>query len=185
MHNIEIRRPHVTDIEELHEFFHTVITNAFAREGLADLVEDIEYEIETKRQCLKRDFDSNGKNQYFLIAVDNQHNNIVGTIEYAPARELVVKETNRALQGMNEVGTVFVHPDYQRRGISALLWNMIFLTFLNRGIEEFCLDSGYKNAQKIWQKKFGEPDYFLKAYWGEGHDHMIWKRRTEDMSIIF
>jgi hypothetical protein len=70
-------------------------------------------------------------------------------------------------------------------GVGTLLWNTIFLTFLNRGIEEFCLDSGYINAQEIWKKKFGEPDYLLKDYWGKGHDHMIWKRRTNEMSIIF
>jgi GNAT superfamily N-acetyltransferase len=80
------------------------------------LLDDIEYELEIKKQYLKRDFDSNGENQYFLIAVDKNNNKIIGTIEYSLARGLVVTETNGALQGMKEVGTVFVHPDYQRHG---------------------------------------------------------------------
>ena len=45
----------------------------------------------------------------------------------------------------------------------------------DKGINQFCLDSGYSNAQKIWRKKFGEPDYFIKDYWGEDRHHLIWK----------
>lgn len=50
--------------------------------------------------------------------------------------------------------------------------------------KEFCLDSGYTNAQKVWKKKFGEPDYLLKDYWGEGFDHMIWRGRTNDGVVV-
>jgi GNAT superfamily N-acetyltransferase len=84
-----------------------------------------------------------------------------------------------------EIGTVFVHPGYQRRGIGSLLFNTMLLTFLNRGIEEFCMDSGYASAQTIWTRKLGDPDYWLKDYWGEGSDHMIWKRKVKDVPIIF
>jgi len=42
-------------------------------------------------------------------------------------------------------------------------------------IREFCLDSGYESAQKIWINKFGNPQYHLKDYWGEAADHMIWR----------
>jgi len=41
----------------------------------------------------------------------------------------------------------------------------------------FCLDSGYKKAQSIWQKKFGKPDFILEHFWGENSHHMIWKRK--------
>jgi hypothetical protein len=61
----------------------------------------------------------------------------------------------------------------------------MILTLINKGINEFCPDSGYPNAQKIWRKKLGEPDYLLKDYWGPGHDHMIWRRSTHDIRIIF
>ncbi|WP_317911749.1 hypothetical protein [Clostridioides difficile] len=44
-----------------------------------------------------------------------------------------------------------------------------------KGIKEFCMDSGYSNAQKIWRKRFGEPEYFLENYWAEGQHHLIWK----------
>lgn len=86
---------------------------------------------------------------------------------------------------MREIGTVFVLPDYQRRGIGSLLLSSMFLTFLGNGIQEFCLDSGYTKSQKIWERKFGKADYILKDYWSEGSDHMIWRRNTKDMNIIF
>lgn len=185
MYNVEIRRPRMEDNEELNQFFSTVIKDTFAREGLSQLLDDIENEIENKKKYLKCDFDSNGKNRYFLIALDRSGNKVIGTIEYGPASELINNCTDKALKELYEVGTVFVHPDYQRRGIGTLLLNVMLLTLQNREIEEFCLDSGYTNAQKVWKKKFGEPDYLLKDYWGEGCDHMIWRRCTNDMSIIF
>jgi GNAT superfamily N-acetyltransferase len=180
LYNVEIRRPRIEDCEELHQFFTTVIKDTYAREGLSQLIDDIENEIENKKQYLKWDFESNGKNRYFLVALDKNSNKIIGTIEYGPASELIAMCTDGALKEWYEVGTVFVHPDYQRVGIGTLLLNEMFLTLKNKGIKEFCLDSGYTNAQKVWKKKFGEPDYLLKDYWGEGFDHMIWRRCTND-----
>lgn len=46
MYNVEIRRPRTQDMEELHPFFRTVITHTFAKEGLSELADDIENEIE-------------------------------------------------------------------------------------------------------------------------------------------
>ncbi|MFC3884980.1 GNAT family N-acetyltransferase [Bacillus songklensis] len=185
MYNIEIRRPRIEDNEELNQFFSKVIRETFASEGLSEMLDDIENEIENKKQYLKCDFDSNGQNRFFWIALDNNDNKVIGSIEYGPVSELINICTDGALKEWFEVGTVFVHPDYQRRGIGTLLLNVMLLTLQIRGIEEFCLDSGYTNAQKIWKKKFGEPDYLLKDYWGEGCDHMIWKRCTNEMSIKF
>lgn len=179
-----IRRPQKVDIEELDLFFSKVIKDTFEREGLSELKDDIKAEIENKNQYLRDDFDSLGKNRYFMIAIDTEYNKVIGTIEYGPASELINICTNGAMKDLYEVGTVFVHPNFQGRGVGSLLLSVMFLTLLNRGIKEFCLDSGYNNAQKIWKKKFGEPDYLLENYWGEGADHMIWRRNTRDMSII-
>ncbi|MEI5907464.1 GNAT family N-acetyltransferase [Bacillus spongiae] len=183
MQNIEIRRPRSEDSIELNQFFSTVIKDTFAKEGLSEMHDFIENEIENKKQYLKCDLDSNGENRYFLIAIDKNSHKIIGTIACGPASELIISCTGRALKELYEVGTIFIHPDYQKRGIGTLLINELFLTFQNRDIKEFCLDSGYKNAQKVWMKKFGKPDYLLKDYWGEGRDHMIWKKSTHDMAI--
>lgn len=170
---MEIRRPRFEEIGDLHEFFRIVITNTFIREGLDELVNDIETEIESKINFLKSDFDSNGEKRFFLIALEEEK--IIGTIEYGPSSELIHVCTDGVLKDLVEIGTVFVLPDYQRQGVGNRLLNEMVRTLHNREIEEFCLDSGYGNAQKIWKKKFGEPDYLLKDYWGKGQDHMIWK----------
>lgn len=177
MADVLIRRPNTSDIEELNQFFHLVITDTFAKEGIANLVDDIEAEIVCKKKYLKHDFESNGEKRYFLIALEEDK--IIGTIEYGPSSELITVCTDGEYKNLVEVGTVFVLPPYQRQGIGTKLLNEMVQTLRNRGIEEFCLDSGYGLAQQIWQKKFGEPNYLLKDYWGKGQDHMIWKITME------
>ncbi len=173
---ILVRRPKTQDVKELNQFFRIVITDTFAREGLSGLVDDIEAEIESKKKYLQLDLASNGEKRYFLIAL--AENKIIGTIEYGPASQLVQDCTKGKLGNLVEVGTVFCLPNYQRQGIGNKLLIEMLQTLKRRGILEFCLDSGYKNAQTIWKKKFGEPDYLLKDYWGQGQDHMIWKVLT-------
>lgn len=177
--NIEIRRPTNDDIFKLERFFRSVVTDTFHKEGIENLDEDLEDEIEIKINFLQDDLQSNGETRYFLIAVLGER--IVGTIEYGAASELINRCTNNALKDLYEVGTVFVDPDYQRKGIANLLLQCIYTRLKNRGVKECCLDSGYGRSQKIWQKKFGTPDYFLKDYWGEGNHHMIWRLRVEEL----
>ena len=66
MYNVAIRRPNSDDLEELHLFFRIVITNTYKDEGLSQLLDDIENEIDMKKQYLKTDFDSNGENVTFI-----------------------------------------------------------------------------------------------------------------------
>jgi GNAT superfamily N-acetyltransferase len=174
--NVVIRRPRTEDIEELNQCFRIVITDTFRREGLVGLIDDIEAEIDSKKNYLQLDLDSKGEKRYFLIALAG--NKIIGTIEYGPASKLIHDCTNGKLGNLVEVGTVFVLPDYQRQGIGNKLLSEMLQTLKGRGIVDFCLDSGYKTAQTIWKRKFGEPDYLLKDYWGQGQDHMIWKIST-------
>lgn len=179
MLNVELRRPKSEDKKELNIFFRTVITDTFMKEGIGDKLEDLEDEIEVKQTYLESDLESNGEKRFFLIALDGAK--IIGTIEYGAASDLIRKCTDNAFKDLIEVGTVFVDPDYQRKGIGNLLLNKMYRTLSNKGIEEFCLDSGYMRAQKIWKKKYGDADYLLEDYWGEGYHHMIWRVKMEDL----
>lgn len=179
MRNIEISRPKFEDIERINEFFEIVLRDTFERNGIADLVNLIEEEIKDKRRCLNQDIESDGKNRYFLIAKEDD--NIVGSIEYGPSNELIISCTNGELKELVEIGTVFVHPDYQNKGIGSRLLNLIFIELKKKGIKEFCLDSGYKSAQKTWINKLGNPEYYFKDYWGEDADHMVWRTSIEDV----
>ncbi|HFK1762939.1 GNAT family acetyltransferase [Bacillus wiedmannii] len=185
MYNVEIRRPNSDDLNELNLFFRLVITHTFKNEWLSKLLDDIENEIHTKKQYLKNDLESNGESRYFLLAIDTSNDKIIGTIEIGPASTLIHSCTGGVLKDLYEIGTVFVLPEYQRKGIGNVLLNAMYITLLSRGITEYCLDSGYKKAQSIWTKKFGEPSYVLKDYWGESSDHMIWKKSLHDTPIIF
>lgn len=171
--NVEIRRPGIEDCQTLNEFFRLVITDIYAKEGLAELTDDMENEIETKNKYIEADLDSAGENRYFLLAC--RDHKIIGTIEYGMASKLIDRLSAGSLKELVEIGTVFVHPDYQGQGVGNLLLDAMYLALANKRIQEFCLDSGYKRAQKIWKKKFGVPAYLIKDYWSEGFDHMIWK----------
>jgi GNAT superfamily N-acetyltransferase len=74
-----------------------------------------------------------------------------------------------------------VSPGYQKKGIGNLLLQEMYRTLQYIGVEEFCLDSGYRSAQAIWRGKFGEPDYVMKDYWGDGFHHMIWKLNVNNL----
>lgn len=178
MINVEIRRPTIEETKQLNEFFRIVIIDTYTKEGIGEKLDDINEEIKVKEKYLESDFESNGEKRYFLIAFVDEK--IIGSIEFGPASDLIISCTNNAFKELVEIGTVFVHPDYQRIGVGNLLLNKIYSTLHKKGIEEFCLDSGYTSAQKIWKKKFGEPDFLLKDYWCEGYDHMIWRNNISD-----
>lgn len=176
---IIITRPTKEEVEALHDFFETVITDTFRKEGIGDKKEDLIAEIETKKHYLAMDLESNGENRYFLIA--KIENRIMGSIEYGSSSELICQITNDKLRDIKEIGTVFVHPEYQRRGVGSLLLKAIYEELDKNKLKVFCLDSGYKHAQDVWKKKFGVPDYLIKDYWDIGYDHMIWKLKLEDI----
>lgn len=183
MHTIKIKRPTFEDREALIRFFSVVVTDTFEKEGIGHLREDRENEISDKISFLDMDLSSNGHDRFFYIAEDDGR--IVGTIEHGPANALIREGSGGELENDTEVGTVFVHPGEQGRGIGSLLVNVMALTLRAKGFERFCLDSGYASAQRIWTKKFGEPNYVLRNYWGEGSDHTIWAVRLSDLSIEF
>lgn len=179
MDNIAISRPNTEEAELINEFFKIVLIDTFKRNDIENLVDTLAEEIEDKRKCLNQDIESNGVNRYFLIAKDNDK--IVGSIEYGPSNDLIYSCTNGELKDLVEIGTVFVHPDYQNKGIGSRMLNEIFKRLREQGIEEFCFDSGYKKAQKTWSKMFGIPEYHLKDYWGKDADHMVWRIKVQDV----
>ena len=180
---VEINRPLPGDRQMINDFFAKVVRDTFVKEGLGDDTGDINNEIRNKIAYLQKDYETGGRERFFLIAKDGDK--IIGTIEYGPVSSLINKLTQDRYTDRVEIGTVFIDPDYQGRGIAALLLNCIYLIMQNNGITDFFLDSGYTIAKQIWRKKFGEPDYLFKDYWGEGYDHYIWKLKIADRIIQF
>lgn len=179
MRGLEISRPKLEDIEIINMFFEIVIRDTFEKNGISHFIDTIEEEIKDKRKFLNQDIESGGKDRFFLVAKDKEK--IVATIEYGPSNDLIDTCTKGELKEVVEIGTVYVHPDYQNKGIGSQMLTSIFFKLQEKGIDEFCFDSGYKTAQKIWINKFGNPQYCLQDYWGSGEHHMVWRLRLKDV----
>jgi len=119
----------------------------------------------------------------FLIA--RFKGKIVGVIAFGPCGDIINECSEGKYEDVGEIGTAFVLPGYQNKGIGTLLLNSMYITLISRNIEAFCLDSGYTKAKQVWSKKLGEPNIVMKDYWGEGFDHFIWYRKIEDITITF
>jgi len=172
MKNIQINEALIKDKARINEFFEIVLMHTFEANGITEIEGLLTEEIEDKRLCLDQCFDSKGLDRYFLIGKVDEL--IVASVEYGLSNKLLNDCTNGVLKDMLEIGTVFVHPDYQQRGIGHMMLTKIFERLLSQGVKKVCFDSGYKTAQKIWKKKFGQPTYYLKDYWGDDSHHMVW-----------
>lgn len=183
MKGIMIRRPKIEEIDSIHEFFTIVLKDTFERNDLNELKDLLEEEIIDKKRCLKQDFDTFGKERFFLFAI--YEGQIIGSIEYGISNDLMNECTNMEMKDILEIGTVFVLPKFQKKCVGSTLLYQLFHELDKKGIKEFCFDSGYKKAQKTWCRKFGNPSYFLEDYWGEGAHHMVWRILVKDALNLF
>lgn len=180
--NITISKPALQEISPLDEFFQFILTDTFDRNGYDDLTELRDSEIQLKKEMLRGSLESDFSEHFFLIA-KLEDGTVVGTISVGPANEDIIECTNHAYEGLLEIGSLFIHPDYQKQGIASRLILEVEKILLAQGIKSYCLDSGYQMAQKTWTQKFGSPQYLIKDHWGEGADHMIWKVEIQTTAL--
>jgi GNAT superfamily N-acetyltransferase len=167
-----ISNPTTADKKSAYKVFETSIPDAFEKEGIGSLKEFINSEILFKKHMLDLSIDSPDSGIYFLVA--RLGDTVVGTISFGSCGEDIKKCTENQLSNIGELGSLYVLPDYQEQGIGSALINAMVSWLNKQGIDQFCLDSGYKRAQKRWIRKFGQPYKIVKDYWGPGSDHMIW-----------
>lgn len=170
---ITIERPDRLDVTSIEALFERVLKDNWLKNGLWDLQAELHEEIEVKKTFLALDFDTQGKEKYFLIAKVDE--TVVGTIEIGDANDTIKACDDELLNQLPEIGTVFVLPEFQGKGIGSKLMEAMSQHLKNERYKGFCIDSGYKSAQGIWLHKFGAPTYLLKDHWGPGLDHMVWK----------
>jgi GNAT superfamily N-acetyltransferase len=176
MKGLMIKRPDKSREEEINAFFRLVLEDTFQANGLDDMTQLLEEEIEEKGKLLAKDFISRGQGVCFLIA--EMDGEIVGTIEYGTSNPLIQQCTDHALDEVMEVGTVFVHPAYQGKGIGQAMSLAILQRMQAAGQEDFCFDSGYPLAQGVWSHIYGAPEYLKKDFWGKDADHMVWHKKV-------
>ncbi|WP_440117821.1 GNAT family N-acetyltransferase [Paenibacillus sp. QZ-Y1] len=172
-----------SDLEGAYQVFETSIPFAFNQEGIGSLHEDIQGEIEHKKALLHSALHSDNtkkSNVFFLLA--KRDDRIVGTISFGPCGKEIQECTDHQLNNIGELGSLYVLPEVQGQGIASALIQALVTELQRRGIQQFCLDSGYRTAQKKWQRKFGEPYAVAKNYWGEGTDHIVWLCEVKDFT---
>lgn len=178
INGIVISNPTRVDIQSAYEVFEKSISDAFAKEGLEHLKEEMTGEIEHKKHLLNLALELPDSDIYFLIAKLDE--TVVGTISFGPCGEAIKECTKNQLKGVGELGSLYVLPSYQGQGVGSALIKALVTHIHDQGTNQFCLDSGYKRAQKRWVEKFGNPYKVVKDYWGLGVDHMIWLCKVLD-----
>ncbi|MCM3783505.1 GNAT family N-acetyltransferase [Neobacillus mesonae] len=160
------------------KLFETTIPDTYAKEGIGHLEEDMEQEIHSKKKLIRLSLDSSRPEAFLLVAkIDDT---IVGCISYAPCGEDIRICTEHQLDDVGELGSLYVLPNYQGQGVGSALIKAMTATLNERGIEKFCLDSGYKIAQQKWLHKFGKPYAVVEDYWGPDTTHMVWLCNVKD-----
>ena len=167
-----IKKPVETDISGLQDFLELVISDTSKKEGIEEDDFVLE-EVESKMKVLKNYLQEPDKDSRFLIALDGEK--IIGTISSTLCGGKILELLGNEVKREFQIGIIYIHPDYQRKGVATNLFNEMNEILKNRGITNFYLDSGYIEAQKYWKKKLGAPLFIEKDCWGEGVDHMIWK----------
>jgi GNAT superfamily N-acetyltransferase len=175
---LTIRRLKPEDKEAATRIFEISITDAFEQEGLGDLREDIQHEIEGKSKLVLSSLSGDHPDTFFMLA--KLDGTAAGTISFGPCGEDIRVCTGGELDGTGELGSLYVLPQFQGQGVGSALIKSMAAWLKRQGIQQFCLDSGYKRAQQRWLRKFGAPYKTVQDYWGLGNDHMIWLCDVKD-----
>lgn len=180
MDTVKIEKLMLEDLKSAEIVFETAIPDAFVKEGLTLMDEDIRNEISNKKQMLVRSLEDPKAELRFLVAkLDDQ---VIGTISFGPCGSDILKCTDNELSEIGELGSLYILPDFQNQSVGSNLIQAMLQILHKNDISQFCLDSGYKRAQKRWIRKFGEPYKVVNDYWGPGFEHMIWLCQVDDFT---
>lgn len=168
-----IRNANHDDLPGLDIFFELVLRDVFEKENLGHRTEILEQEISSKQSQIRNVLDQTGQRDVFLVAEES--GDIIGTVAYIPCNAVICSLSKGELESYGEVGTVFVRPDRQKQGIGRALRTAMDQALLDQGITEYVLDTGYGAAQNYWKQQLGDPIIVAVDYWGDGHDHLVWK----------
>jgi predicted cupin superfamily sugar epimerase/GNAT superfamily N-acetyltransferase len=153
------------DRKEVEAFYRETIADTFKRNGIDD-PDGVKEEVKHQMETFDRQTD-----RVLLARISDR---LVGTIACGQQNRSVRNNIEESLKELPEIKGVYVHPDYQSRGIGTRLWKTMLTSLYKEGVEKACLDSGYRLSQKYWTKKIGEPEITIKDYWGKGEHQMIW-----------
>ncbi|AJD89840.1 hypothetical protein JMA_05230 [Jeotgalibacillus malaysiensis] len=166
---MDIRQLQENDLSSLDEMIFKCQTALISNENVTDKEWLIEKETERLRKVARRILLSDEETM-FVALEDTQ---VLGTIACMIPGELITCGLEPE-DGVFEVGSIYIHPEYQRKGVGHALLQHTQGWLLENGHSKFYLDAGFVSSQTYWKKRLGEPDILLEDYWGGGFNHMIW-----------
>jgi len=169
--DFKLRNVQASDMKKLNSFFDEVIEHTLLKEGIACSQEEIEEEINDKMIKVKDSLKENSLTAFLMAEIDGV---IIATISINPPGEFSKQHMGSKAENVLEIASLYIKPSYQSKGIGKQLLSYAVEDLKARGYKGFLLDSGYKEAQKVWQHLLGKPDIVLKDFWEAGADHMFW-----------
>jgi len=169
------------DLTSVKALFDVCIHSTFIQENLLHLSDVCQSEIQYK--CALIDDALGPKQRGFRFWVARTNDQIVGIISYGPCGEDIIKASKGTLAHLGEVGSLYVLPEYQNRGVGSALIQAVLVELAREGISQFVLDSGYRLAQARWKRKFGDPWIEIPDYWGPAMPHCVWRCQTAEFLV--
>ncbi|KIL51366.1 hypothetical protein KP77_08780 [Jeotgalibacillus alimentarius] len=174
---MNIRTLQESDLPSLDDMILECQTALISSENVNDKEWLIEKETERLCQVARRILTS--EQEIMFVAVEGEK--VIGSIACMTPGELITCGLEPE-EGVFEVGSIYIHPDYQRQGTGHALLQYIREYLIERNHSKFYLDAGFVSSQTYWKKRLGEPDLILEDYWGGGFDHMIWIGKLKNSS---
>lgn len=175
--NLALCQPDFTLFPLIVDLFTDSISNTFKLNNIHNN-EELKYEINEKSSWVKDFIESKNHSSLFLIAKYDA--DVAGIAGYFPVSKTIRKNSPTLSEKDIEIGSVYIRPQYQKRGITRILLRALLEEMKIKGIREFCLDCGYPTSQVYWKKIFGNPIREFPNYFGENESYMIWKINVEE-----
>ncbi|MGI1822618.1 GNAT family N-acetyltransferase [Exiguobacterium sp. TRN 1102] len=158
-----------SDVKSLQRLFMESLSDLIRRERFedADLLDE---EVARLNTTIQDHFDDDTVDLYVV----EEDGILVGAGALLPPNDIISGNIQIERDAI-ELGSVYVSPRMQQRGVGQFLLEEMMREILARGKKVFYLDAGFPSAQAYWQKRLGEPSHILEHYWGPGASHMIWQ----------
>jgi GNAT superfamily N-acetyltransferase len=154
-----------------------IVTDGFVEEGI-----DIRKEKKHLDEELRIQFERiREHSHHYLLAQKGKA--VIGMIAHLQpcgAVRLAMKNLDMGSPSIREIVAVYVHPDYQRRGIGSRLFSEMLDVLRHDKVEYFSVSTGYKKGRAFWTKKLGRVSELLPAYYN-GHPCSVWIRKVSDI----
>lgn len=174
--NLHLETLTLPDVKAAKTLIKLVVTDSFVKQGV-DIVAR-QTVLHEQINLVQTKFDHFSKEHYhFLVAKSD--NQLIGTIGFGPINEplkLALSQLALPNTAMTEIVSVYIHPDFQGKGVGSALLQAIFEQARQRDYQSFGLSTGYLQAKAFWSAKLGNPNVCLHKYFGNA-DCWVWIRK--------